>query len=61
MLEREITDFLERYRDAFNQVAADEIGEMYHLPSLTVRGDGSVHVFTEVARVRDFMGSVAKA
>jgi hypothetical protein len=60
VLEREIIDFLERYGDAFNRVAADEIAEMYYLPSLTVRGDGSVHVFTEVADVRDFMGSVAK-
>lgn len=60
MLETEITDFLERYGDAFNRVAADEIAEMYHLPSLTVRGDGSVHVFTAVADVRDFMGTVAK-
>lgn len=60
MLKREITSFLERYGDAFNRVAADEIAQMYHLPSMTVRGDGSVHVFTEVANIRDFMGTVAK-
>ena len=59
MLEREISEFLERYGDAFNRVAADEIAEMYHLPSLTVRGDGSLQVFTDLGDVRDFMETVA--
>ncbi len=60
MPEKEITEFLQRYGDAFNRVAADEIAAMYHLPSLTVRGDGSIHVFAEVEEVREFMGTIAK-
>jgi hypothetical protein len=36
------------------------IAEMYHIPCLTVRGDGSTHEFSQLSQVQDFMGSVAK-
>lgn len=60
MLEEEVSELLQFYADAFNRVDRDAIAETYHLPCLTVRGDGSIHEFHEVGQVRDFMGSVAK-
>ena len=61
MLEKEVSEFLESYADAFNQVDRARIAGMYHLPCLTVRGDGSVHEFHELDRIREFMGTVAKS
>lgn len=56
----EISEFLESYAAAFNRVDSAAIADMYHMPCLTVRGDGSIRVFHELAQVREFMGSVAK-
>ena len=60
VLEKEVSEFLESYADAFNRVDGAGIAEMYHLPCLTVRGDGSIHEFCDLGQVRGFMTSVAK-
>ncbi|MEZ5652858.1 MAG: nuclear transport factor 2 family protein [Burkholderiaceae bacterium] len=60
MLENDILNLLERYTVAFNAVDAATIAEMYHAPSMTVRADGSVHVFESTAQVRSFMESLAR-
>ena len=61
MLEQDISELLEAYATAFNQVDSAAIADMYHLPCLTVRGDGTIHVFNEREQVHKFLGSVARA
>jgi hypothetical protein len=60
MLEQEVSTFLQSYGDAFNRVDVDAIARMYHLPCMTIRGDGSIREFHEADEVREFMGVVAQ-
>ena len=60
MSENEVARFLESYAAAFNRVDSAAIAKMYHVPCLTVRGDGSTHTFDDHDQVREFMESVAQ-
>jgi hypothetical protein len=55
-----ILSLLEKYRIAFDAADAEKIADCYHAPSVTVRGDGSFHLFDQRENVVEFMGAVAR-
>ena len=55
-LEQEMTGFLERYNEAF-KIDGEHIAEFYAVPTITMRGDGSIHCFqTRDEIVKFFQG-----
>jgi hypothetical protein len=55
-LEQEMTAFLERYNEAF-KIDGEHIAEFYAVPTITMRGDGSIHCFqTRDEIVKFFQG-----
>jgi len=52
-LEVEISAFLNKYNETFATYDGDQIAKLYCVPSITMRGDGSIHCFQsrdEIAR-----------
>src|SRR5262245_62110435 len=58
-LTAEIRTFVENYIAAFDAADGPAIAALYHLPCLTVRGDGSVHCFQDKETARSFFKKVA--
>ncbi len=50
--------FVREYSAAFDASDGEQIAEFYNVPCLTVRGDGSIHVFGTRAEVVDFFQNV---
>ena len=50
--------FVKNYCYAFGVGGGEDIGQFYSAPCLTVRGDGSLHVFTSHNEIDQFFGSV---
>ena len=44
-LELEMSAFLNRYKEAFLSWDGDKIAEFYCVPTITMRGDGSIYCF----------------
>jgi uncharacterized protein (TIGR02246 family) len=55
-----IRELFDRYSAAFQQVDVDAIPDFYTVPSVTVRGDGSLHAFDSRESVRLFFDGVAR-
>ena len=51
-------EFVEQYCQAFAHGSGKEIADYYHAPCLTVRGDGSLHVFTSNDEIKTFFDNV---
>ena len=52
-LEAEMTAFLNQYNETFATYDGDQIAGLYCVPTITMRGDGSIHCFQsreEIAR-----------
>src|SRR5215472_11693175 len=58
-LELEMSDFLNRYTEAFLTWDGDKIAEFYCVPTITMRGDGSIHCFRSREKIVRFFQSVA--
>jgi len=56
----EVRRFLVAYNEAFETFDAQKITPFYHVPCITVRGDGSVHVFQAATEIEDFFRGVAQ-
>ena len=55
-----ILSLLERYTTAFDAADADGITECYHAPCLTIRADGSFHLFEDRDSIGQFFANVVK-
>jgi hypothetical protein len=56
-LEAEITAVLNQYNETFATYDCDQIAKLYCVPSITMRGDGSIHCFQsrdEIARSKEW-------
>jgi hypothetical protein len=58
-LEVEISAFLNKYYETFVTFDGDQIAKLYCVPSITVRGDGSIHCFQSRDEVARFFQGVA--
>jgi hypothetical protein len=58
---QEVVAFFERYGAEFDQRNWAEFVALYHEPSLTVRGDGTVKYFQSRAEAKQFFENVANA
>jgi ketosteroid isomerase-like protein len=58
-LTEEIRAFLQQYAAAFDTLDGDRIAPLYHLPTLTLRGDGSIHCLQSRADLAKFFQMVA--
>jgi hypothetical protein len=58
-LAEEIRTFVESYMDAFDAANGPEIVALYHIPYVTVRGDGSLHCFQDKEVAQGFFQKVA--
>ena len=55
-----IREFLDRYSDAFQKVDVDAIPDFYTVPSISIRGDGSLVTFISRDELKDFFEDVAQ-
>ena len=58
-LEREMAAFLTRYNETFATFDGDKIAEFYCVPTITMRGDGSIHCFQSREEIVRFFQGVA--
>ena len=56
-LEGEISDFLDQYNEAW-KFDADQIAKLYCVPTVTVRGDGSIHCLQSHEQLAQFFQGV---
>ena len=58
-LAAEISAFLEKYAAAFASFDSKAIASFYHVPVITLRGDGSIHCLASADEVENFFQTVA--
>src|SRR5882724_5978772 len=58
-LEVEISAFLNQYDEAFTTFDGDKIAALYCIPTITMRGDGSIHSFQSREEIARFFQGVA--
>ena len=58
-LEVEISAFLNQYDEAFTTFDGDQIAALYCIPTITMRGDGSIHSFQSREEIARFFQGVA--
>lgn len=59
-LKDEVQRFLTAYNEGFETFDATKIAPFYHVPCITVRGDGSIHSFQTRSEIEKFFRSVAE-
>jgi hypothetical protein len=59
-LSEQINTFFEGYYHAFMARDGAAIGMFYHVPCVTMRGDGSIYCFQSREELASFFGSVAE-
>ena len=58
-LEVEISAFLNQYDEAFTTFDGGQIAALYCIPTITMRGDGSIHSFQSREEIARFFQGVA--
>ncbi|WP_426608669.1 hypothetical protein [Bradyrhizobium sp. McL0616] len=58
-LELEMSDFLNRYNETFATYDGEQIAGFYSVPTITMRGDGSIHCFQSREEIARFFQGVA--
>ena len=58
-LEVEMSAFLTQYNETFATFDGDQIAALYCIPTVTVRGDGSIHGFQSREEIVRFFQGVA--
>ena len=58
-LEAEISAFLKQYLETFATFDGDRIAALYCIPTVTMRGDGSIHSFQSREEIARFFQGVA--
>ena len=58
-LEVEVSAFLNQYYEAFATFDGDQIAASYCIPTITMRGDGSIHCFQSREEIARFFQGVA--
>jgi hypothetical protein len=58
-LELEMSAFLNRYNETFATFDGDQIAAFYCIPTITMRGDGSIHCFQSREEIVRFFQGVA--
>ena len=59
-LKEEVHIFLTAYNETFETFDATRIARFYHIPCITVRGDGSIHSFQSNPEIEKFFHGVAE-
>jgi hypothetical protein len=57
-LEAEISAFLSQYNETFATYDGDQIAALYCIPTITMRGDGSIHCFQSREEIARFFQGV---
>ncbi len=55
----EIRGFFEEYAEAFDSIDGNCIAALYHMPTVTMRGDGSIHCLQSREELARFFQGVA--
>jgi hypothetical protein len=58
-LELEMSAFLNKYNETFATFDGDQIAGFYCIPTITMRGDGSIHCFQSREEIVRFFQGVA--
>ena len=58
-LTSDVREFFESYRDAFDSIDGQRIASLYHIPTVTMRGDGSIHSLQSREELARFFQGVA--
>ena len=58
-LEVEVSTFLNQYLETFGTYDGDQIASLYCVPTITMRGDGSIHCFQSRDEIARFFQGVA--
>ena len=59
-LELELTAFFDQYNKAFASIDGNRIAAFYNFPTITVRGDGSIHCLHSDQELAGFFQGVAE-
>jgi hypothetical protein len=51
--------FFDKYKDAFDSIDGQRIAALYHIPTVTMRGDGSIHSLQSRQELARFFQGVA--
>ena len=57
-LELEVQAFFDQYNEAFASIDGNRIAALYHVPTVTVRGDGSIHCLRSREELAQFFQGV---
>lgn len=60
-LEVEMSAFLNQYNEVFATYDGDQIAALYCVPTITMRGDGSIHCFQSREEIAKFFQGVVDA
>ncbi|WP_218511681.1 DUF4440 domain-containing protein [Variovorax sp. dw_308] len=55
----DVRAFLVRYQDAFDAIDGQRIAALFHIPAVTMRGDGSIHALQSRQELASFFQGVA--
>jgi hypothetical protein len=58
-LELEVQAFFDQYNEAFASIDGNRVAALYHVPTITVRGDGSIHCLRSSEELAQFFQVVA--
>ena len=58
-LTSDVRAFFESYQDAFDSIDGQRIAALYHIPTVTMRGDGSIHSLQSREELARFFQGVA--
>jgi ketosteroid isomerase-like protein len=58
-LTSDVRAFFDRYKDAFDAIDGQRIAALYHIPTVTMRGDGSIHSLQSRQELARFFQGVA--
>ena len=59
LLTEEIRNFFEQYNEAFTSIDGNRIAAFYYMPTVTMRGDGSIHCLQSRDELAKFFQGVA--
>ena len=55
----DVRAFLDKYLDAFDSIDGQRIAALFHIPAVTMRGDGSIHSLQSRQELASFFQGVA--
>ena len=60
-IEDQMTDFFNRYNAAFTSADGEKIASLYNAPTVTMRGDGTIHCLQSSDEIAEFFQGISSS